>query len=71
MQQNLKDRGDNLFGLVDARLGKELANKRGLATLKITNLFNRRFFQALDPGRALDPEFFPARRILFKLARYY
>jgi hypothetical protein len=71
MQQNLKDRGDNLFGLVDTRFGKELANKRGLATLEITNIFNRRFFHALDPGRALDPEFFPARRILFKLALYY
>ncbi len=71
MHQNLKDRGNNLFGLVDARFGKELANKRGIVTLEVTNLTNRRFFQALEPGRALDPEFFPARRILFKLALYY
>jgi len=69
--QGLKDRADDLFGLVDLRFGKELDNKRGLATLEITNLFNRRFFVAQEPFRYADVDFFPARRIMFKLALYF
>ncbi|MEJ5329372.1 MAG: tetratricopeptide repeat protein [Desulfobaccales bacterium] len=70
LQQWLKDRNDTLFGLVDLRLGKELAHKRGLVSLEVTNLFNRRFFYALEPT-FFNQEFFPARQILFKLALYY
>ncbi len=53
------------------RFGKELANKRGLVSLEVTNLTNRRFFQALERFREFEPDFSPSRRILFKLALYY
>jgi tetratricopeptide (TPR) repeat protein len=69
VQQRLKYRDNNLFALVNVRLGKEFANKRGLATLEINNLLNRQFYYALEPLR--DPEFFPVRRIMFKLALYF
>ncbi len=67
--QRLKDRSDNLFGLVDLSFGKEFANKRGQAVLEVTNLFNRHFsyqqeFIALD-------RFYPVRRIMFKLALWF
>ncbi len=71
VNQSLKDRADDLFGLVDLRFGKEFNNKRGLATLEITNLFNRRFFVAQEPFRYIDADFFPDRRIMFKLALYF
>jgi hypothetical protein len=71
LTQHLRDRSDNLFGLVDVRFGKELANKRGLVSLEVTNLTNRRFFQALERFREFEPDFSPSRRILFKLALYY
>jgi tetratricopeptide (TPR) repeat protein len=67
--QQLKDRNDNLFGLVNLRVGREFPNKRGLTTLEVENLFNRHFFTALEPLR--DPDFLPARRIMFKLAFYF
>jgi tetratricopeptide (TPR) repeat protein len=69
LQQYLKDRADNTFALVDLQIGKEFAHKRGLATLEVTNLFNRRFFYALEPTFSQD--LFPARRIFFKLAFYF
>jgi len=67
--QHLKNRSDNLFGLVDLRFGKEFANKRGQAVLEVTNLFNRHFsyqqeFIALE-------RFYPVRRIMFKLALWF
>lgn len=71
VKQHLKDRADTFFGLVDLRFGKEFAHKRGLATLEITNLFNRSFFVAQEPFRFTDADFFPARRILFKFALYF
>ncbi|MBM4275363.1 MAG: tetratricopeptide repeat protein [Deltaproteobacteria bacterium] len=71
VRQWLKDQDNSLFGLVDLRFGKEFANKRGLATLEITNLLDRHFFHALEPKRFVNPDFFPARRILFKLALYF
>jgi tetratricopeptide (TPR) repeat protein len=69
VQQRLKHRNENLFSLVNLRVGKEFTNKRGLATIELDNLLNRHFFYALEPLR--DPEFFPVRRIMFKLALYF
>ncbi len=70
LQQWLKNRADNLFGLVDLRVGKELANKRGLVSLEVTNLFNRHFYYALEPT-FFNQDLFPARQVLFKLALYF
>jgi len=64
-----KSDADNLFGLVDLRLGYEFPHKRGMASLEVNNLFNRHFFQALEPLR--DPEIFPVRRIMFRLAFWF
>ncbi len=70
LQQWLKNRADNLFCLVDLRVGKELANKRGQVSLEVTNLFNRHFYYALEPTY-FNQDLFPARQVLFKLALYY
>jgi outer membrane receptor protein involved in Fe transport len=71
LKSNLHYQGDadNLFGLVNLRLGYEFPHKRGLASFEVTNLFNRHFFQALEPFR--DPEIFPVRRMMFKLALWF
>jgi tetratricopeptide (TPR) repeat protein len=69
VQQYLKGRADNPFGLVNLRLGRELPNKRGLILFNVNNLFNRHFYYALEPRR--DIEFFPARTFLFRLALYF
>jgi hypothetical protein len=69
VQQFLDRRRDNLFGLINLRLGRELPNKRGLVTFEVENLLDRAFIHTLEPTR--DPEFFPARRYLFRLALYF
>ncbi len=69
VQQYLEDRADNPFVLVNLRLGREFPNKRGLALFEVENLFNRHFFYSLEPRRL--PEFFPARRFMFRLAFYF
>ena len=68
VKQDLTDRGDNLFGLLNASVGYEFPGKRGLASLEVTNLFNRHFFYQTE-FVVKDP-FLPARRIMFKLALY-
>lgn len=69
VDQHLKNRDDNLYGLVDLRVGKEFANKRGLAQLEVTNLFNRHFY--FQKEFVTFDAFYPARRIMFKLALYF
>lgn len=69
VRQDLTHRGDNLFGLVDVRLGYEFPGKRGLASLEVTNLFDRHFYFQKE-FVTLDA-LFPARRLLFKLAFYF
>jgi hypothetical protein len=69
VHQNLKNRDNNLFALVNLRFGKELADKRGLISLEVHNLLNRRFTYFLEPMR--DPEFYPARRLLLRCAFYF
>jgi hypothetical protein len=69
IQPYFKDRADSAFALVDLKFGKEFAHKRGLATIEITNLFDRRFAHPLEPF--FEPEFYAGRRILGKLALYF
>ena len=71
--QYLKGRdADNLFALVSLRFGKELANKRGLITIEVQNLFNRHFDYLIEPRRAFIPdELFPARRIIGKFQLWF
>jgi tetratricopeptide (TPR) repeat protein len=69
VRQDLTDRGDNLFGLTDVRLGYEFPQKRGLATLEITNLFNRHFY--FEKEFVTLDAFYPVRRVLFRLALYF
>lgn len=67
--QRLRDQSDNFFALVNLRFGKELPNKRGLIIFEVQNLFNRHFNYSLEPIR--DPELFPARRLLLKVALFF
>lgn len=67
--QKLKNRADGFYPQVNLLLGKELAKKRGLVSFEVDNLFNRRAYYALEPGRS--PEFYPARRFLVRLASYF
>jgi len=71
--QRLRDRSsDNLFALVSLRFGKELANKRGLVSFEVQNLFNRHYNYLIEPFRGLIPsEFYPARRFMGKIAFYF
>jgi len=69
VDQHLKNRDDNLFGLVDASIGYEFPNKRGLVQLEVTNLFNRHFY--FQKEFVTFDSFYPARRIMFKLALYF
>jgi tetratricopeptide (TPR) repeat protein len=69
IRQDLTNRGDNLFDLLNAVVGYEFPGKRGLASLEVDNLLNRHFFYQKE-FVTLDA-FYPARRILFKLALYF
>jgi hypothetical protein len=62
-------RGNHSYYLADFSIGKALRNKRGLISVEIDNIFDRRFFYLREPV-ALDA-FFPNRRILFRLALYF
>ena len=69
IHQDLTDRHDNLFGLLDAMVGYEFPGKTGLASLEISNIFDRHFYYQRE-FVTLDA-FYPSRRILFKLALYF
>ncbi len=69
VKQDLTNRGDSCFGLLNASLGYEFPGKRGLVTLDVTNLLNRHFFYQTE-FVASEPVL-PARRIMFKLALYF
>ena len=69
VKQDLTNRGDNLFGLLNASVGYEFPGKRGLASREVTNLLDRHFFYQRE-FVTLDA-FFPARRLMFKLALYF
>jgi tetratricopeptide (TPR) repeat protein len=68
-KQDLTNRGDNLFGILNASMGYEFPGKRGLATLDFGNILNRHFY--LQKEFVTSDTFFPARSIMFKLALYF
>jgi tetratricopeptide (TPR) repeat protein len=74
--QYLRNRSADSFDIVNLRFGKELANKRGLITLEVTNLFNRHFYYRIEPTYfvgtlANTPDFFPARRFIGKVQLWF
>jgi hypothetical protein len=68
-RQELTVRGNNLFALLNGTVGYEFPGKRGLVSLEVDNLLNRHFFYQKE-FVTLD-SFFPARRIMFRLALYF
>ncbi|NWG76689.1 MAG: hypothetical protein HXY24_19140, partial [Rubrivivax sp.] len=70
--QYLRNRSTELFNITNLRFGKELANKRGLITLEVQNLFNRHFGYRMEPFYYYTtPDFYPARRFIGKIALYF
>ncbi|MGQ9688192.1 MAG: hypothetical protein ACUVXF_05310, partial [Desulfobaccales bacterium] len=70
--QYLRGQSKELFDIVNLRFGKELANKRGLITFEVQNLFNRHFGYRLEPYYySYAPDFYPARRFIGKIAFYF
>jgi tetratricopeptide (TPR) repeat protein len=74
--QFVPHRSTELFDVVNLRFGKELANKRGLITVEVTNLFNRHFYYRIEPTYFAftlinTPDFFPARRIVGKVQLWF
>ena len=67
-EQQQADLG-NPFNLVDITIGKYFANKRGYASLALTNVFNQHFFYQIEPD-ALGT-FSPDRQIMFRMALYF
>lgn len=65
--------GDDQFLLVDAAVGYRFANRRGIASLGVKNLFDRRFNYQDDSYREFRSEpsvgpYFPVRTILGKVS---
>jgi tetratricopeptide (TPR) repeat protein len=70
--QYVRHRSAELFDILNLRLAKELANKRGLISFEVQNLFNRHFFYRLEPTYYITtPDFYPARRFIGKIALYF
>jgi tetratricopeptide (TPR) repeat protein len=74
--QYVPNRSTECFDILNLRFGKELANKRGLITLEVQNLFNRHFYYRLErtyySGFLVNtPDFFPARRIIGKVQLWF
>jgi hypothetical protein len=70
--QYVRNRSTELFDIVNLRFGKELANKRGLITFEVQNLFNRHFFYRLEPSYYVyTPDFYPARRFIGKIQLWF
>lgn len=67
--QDIMGRDNHSFWLADIAVGKALPNKRGLVSLEINNIFDRRFYYVREPV-ALEG-FFPSRRLLFRLALFF
>jgi tetratricopeptide (TPR) repeat protein len=59
----------NPFNLVNIGIGKYFDNKRGYASLAVTNIFNQHFYYQTDPLEFWS--FYPDREILFTVALYF
>ena len=68
LAQKQADMGDP-FNLVDITFGKYFANKRGYASLAITNIFNQHFYYQTEPVALWS--FFPDRAIMFTVGLYF
>ncbi len=66
--QQQADMGDP-FNLVNITVGKYFANKRGFASLAITNLLNQHFFYEIEPDALLS--FSPDREVIFRVGLYF
>ncbi len=72
VHQYVRYHSKDLFAIVNLRIGKELANKRGLISFEVKNLFNRHFYYRLEPSYYFyTPDFYPARRFIGKIAFYF
>jgi tetratricopeptide (TPR) repeat protein len=74
--QYVPNRSTECFDILNLRFGKELANKRGLITLEVQNLFNRHFYYRIERTYysgflANNPDIFPARRIIGKIQLWF
>ena len=80
VHQDLSDLSDNSlaqkqagmgdpFNLVDLTFGKYFANKRGYASLAITNVFNQHFYYQTEPVALWS--FFPDRAVVFNVGLYF
>ena len=59
----------NPFNLTDIAVGKYFANKRGLASLSIANVFNQHFYYETEPVALWS--FYPDRAVLATLAFFF
>ena len=59
----------NPFNLVDITFGKYFENKRGFASLELSNIFNQHFFYQTEPVALWN--FYPDRRIMFRVGLYF
>jgi len=59
----------NPFNMVDIAVGKYFANKRGFASLAITNIFNQHFFYQLEPDALWS--FSPDREVIVRVGFYF
>jgi tetratricopeptide (TPR) repeat protein len=59
----------NPFNLVNISFGKYFANKRGYASLGLTNIFNQHFFYQTEPVSLFS--FYPDRAIIFSVGLYF
>ncbi len=66
--QQQADMGDP-FNLINITVGKYFANKRGFASLAITNLLNQHFFYEIEPDAF--GSFSPDREVIFRVGLYF
>jgi hypothetical protein len=60
------------FNLVNISLGRYFANKRGFASLDLTNIFNQHFnYQAEPYALYYSYPFYPDREIMFRLRLFF
>jgi hypothetical protein len=57
------------FNLVDFVIGKYFADKRGYASVQITNIFNQHFYYQTEPVALWS--FYPDRAVMVNLGLYF
>ncbi len=68
LAQKQADMGDP-FNLVDITVGKYFPDKRGYASVGLTNVFNQHFFYQTEPVALWS--FFPDRAVVFNVGLYF